>query len=68
MKKLVRLPKEGKITGMCAGLARYLEVDVTVVRVAVLAAVTLSGVVPGTVFYFVAALITPAKGEKNAKA
>lgn len=31
-KKLVR--KEGKILGVCAGLADYLDVDVTILRIA----------------------------------
>lgn len=64
LKKLMRRPAEGKITGLCAGLAKYFEVDVTVVRLVVLALVVLSGVVPGSVLYFVAALITPAEGAK----
>ena len=31
-RKLYSLPKEGKISGVCAGLARYFGVDVTVMR------------------------------------
>jgi phage shock protein C len=66
VKKLTRIPTEGKVTGLCAGIARYFEADVTVVRLIVLALVVLSGVVPGSVFYFIASLITPLEGDKNA--
>ncbi|PIJ51774.1 DNA-binding transcriptional activator PspC [Erwinia sp. OLTSP20] len=32
-RKLYRIPEEGKIKGVCAGIARYLEIPVTLVRV-----------------------------------
>lgn len=32
-KKLTRIPSQGKIAGVCAGLAKYFEVDVTLVRI-----------------------------------
>lgn len=63
MKKLVRDRSKGKISGLCAGIAEYAQIDVTVVRVAVLALVIFSGVLPGTLFYLIASLITPAEGE-----
>lgn len=34
-KKLWRIPQQGKIKGVCAGIAHYLEVPVTLVRVIV---------------------------------
>ena len=33
-RRLVRLPAEGRLAGVCAGLAAYLDVDVTIVRLA----------------------------------
>ena len=66
MKKLSRSTTDRKLTGLCAGMAKYFDVDVTVVRLAVLAVIVLSGVLPGTVFYFVASLITPTEGATNA--
>jgi phage shock protein C len=33
-RRLVRLPSEGRLAGVCAGLAAYLDVDVTIVRLA----------------------------------
>jgi len=32
-KKLYRLPKEGKIFGVCAGLSEYFSMDVTLMRI-----------------------------------
>ena len=59
-KKLYRIPEQGKITGVCAGLAEYLSLDVTLVRVlAVVAIFITSGV--AILIYFVAALIMPVK-------
>jgi phage shock protein C len=62
MKKLSRSTKDRKITGFCGGLAEYFDADVTVIRLVVLAVIVLSGVLPGTVFYFIASLITPNEG------
>ncbi len=62
MKKLVRSSKDRKITGLCGGLAQYFDADATIIRLMVLAIVVLSGVLPGTVLYFIASLITPAEG------
>lgn len=37
-KRLTRIPSQGKIAGVCAGLASYFEVDVTLVRILFLVA------------------------------
>lgn len=63
-RRLVRLPSQGRIAGVCAGIAAYLDVDVTIVR---LAWVTLS-IVPGAfiggvVAYIAACLIMPVSQE-----
>jgi phage shock protein PspC (stress-responsive transcriptional regulator) len=39
MKRLVLKQKDKKLTGLCAGIADYLEVDVTVIRLIVLTVV-----------------------------
>lgn len=54
-KKLVR--KEGKILGVCAGLAEYLDVDATVIRVAFVFSVLFAGF--GVIPYLILALIMP---------
>jgi phage shock protein C len=50
----------GKLFGVCAGIADYTGFDVALVRVCFLAAVFMSGgsVLP---FYFIAAMVTPTK-------
>jgi phage shock protein C len=45
-RRIIRIPEEGKIAGVCAGLADYFDVDVTLVR---LAWVILS-IIPGLLF------------------
>ena len=52
--------RHGKLFGICAGIADYTGFDVSLVRVAFLAAVFMSGgsVLP---FYFIAAMVTPTK-------
>src|SRR5438876_5277254 len=58
LKKLSR-PREGKrIAGVCAGVARYLEIDVTVVRILWLL-VTILPPVPGLVAYLVCWIAMP---------
>jgi phage shock protein C len=57
-RRLYRLAYDKKWAGVCAGLARYLDVDVTLIRIAVVAAFFCSG---GLVFlaYIVAIFIMP---------
>ena len=57
-KKLYRNTADKMIAGVCAGLADYLNVDPTVVRL-IWALVGLSGT--GLVAYLIAALIIPEK-------
>jgi len=54
-KKLLR--KEGKVLGVCAGLADYLDVDVTVIRIAFVFSVLFAGF--GIIPYLILALIMP---------
>lgn len=54
-KKLQR--KDGKILGVCAGLAEYLDVDVTVIRIAFVFGVLFAGF--GIIPYLILALIMP---------
>lgn len=61
-KKLYKNSAEGKIMGVCAGLADYFEVDVTLIRLLVLAIIFFSGIIPGIIFYFIAGIVMPEKG------
>lgn len=57
-KKLYRLPNQGQILGVCAGIAEYFDIDVTLVRIVTLisAFVTGGGMI---VVYFIMSLIIP---------
>ena len=57
-KKLYRSTKEKKIAGVCGGLAKYVSVDPTIVRL-IWALVTLFSVGLGLIAYIACALIVP---------
>ena len=57
-KKLYRVEQGKMLCGVCAGLAEYLNLDVTIVRL-IAAVIGLSG--SGILLYIVAALIMPVK-------
>ena len=63
MKRLVLKQSDKKITGLCSGIADYVDVDVTVVRLIVLTVIIMSGVLPGLFVYLIASAITPKEGE-----
>ncbi len=58
-KVLYRNTKNGKIAGVCSGLAEYLDVDVSLIRIVWLFFVIFGGA--GLMLYLIAALIIPAK-------
>jgi len=60
--RFYRDKRHGKVFGVCAGIADYTGFDVSLVRVAFIAAIFMSGcgVLP---FYFIAAMVTPTKPE-----
>ena len=49
-----------KLAGVCAGLADYFDLDVTLVRVLFAVAAFVTGIVPGVILYVVLALLIPA--------
>jgi phage shock protein PspC (stress-responsive transcriptional regulator) len=56
----MRLPGEGRVAGVCAGLAAYLGVDVTLVRLAwVILSIVPGAVIGGVIVYVVAWAIMP---------
>lgn len=66
MKRLVRPQNDKKLSGLCAGIAEYVGMDVTVIRLIVLTTVILTGVFPGLLIYIIASVITPIEGSHNA--
>ncbi len=60
IRRLTRSTHEGKIAGVCAGVANYFEVDVTLVRAAWLVFSIVPGaVVGGVLAYLLAWLVIP---------
>lgn len=57
-KRLYRIDEGKKIAGVCGGLAEFLDIDPTVVRL-IWALIGLSGT--GIVAYIIAALVIPVK-------
>jgi len=62
-KKLMRSRTERKIAGVCAGLAQYFDIDVSLVRILCFFIVLASGVFPGVVTYLLAWIIVPEERE-----
>lgn len=61
-KKLSKSIKDKKICGVCGGIADYMGMDSTIVRLIVLALILFKGA--GLIIYFVAALVMP-EAESN---
>lgn len=61
IKKLYRNPKNKVLAGIFGGLEDYLNVDATVLRLVFLLLVLITGIFPGVIVYFIAALIVPRK-------
>ena len=61
-KKLYKIEEGRKIEGVCGGLAEYLNVDPTLIRV-IWALVTLGSAGVGLIAYIICAVIMPKKSE-----
>lgn len=66
-KKLYRIPNQGKVAGVSAGLAEFVEIDVTLVRLVMLALIMFTGIIPGLIFYLLAIWLMPIKEESHGK-
>ena len=60
-KKLYRNKKEEKIAGVCAGLAEYFKIDVTIIRLIWVLFVLCAG--SGILAYIACALVIPEKPD-----
>jgi len=63
-KALVRSRKGRMVAGICAGIAEYFGVDVTLIRVVVAVVAVITGGA-GVLAYLVAWAIIPEEGEKS---
>jgi phage shock protein PspC (stress-responsive transcriptional regulator) len=59
----VRIPSQSKIAGVCAGIADYFDVDVTLVRALWLALSIVPGAIVGGVIAYVLAWIVMPEGQ-----
>lgn len=58
--RLIRHSAHGRIAGVCAGIAEYLDVDVTLVRLAwVILSIVPGGIIGGVIAYLAAWVIMP---------
>ena len=62
-RKLMRSHSERKIAGVCAGLAQYFNLDVSLVRILCVFLTAATGVCPGVVTYMLAWIIVPSEPE-----
>lgn len=67
MKKLY-LSEDKKISGLCGGIAEYLDIDASVVRLAWLLITVLTGIVPGVLAYVVGVIVVPKAPNTESKA
>lgn len=59
MKKKLTRSKNKIITGVCAGIADYFDLDPTIVRLGYVLLSIFTAVLPGVVFYIIASIVMP---------
>lgn len=59
-KKLYKDSQNKMISGVCAGIAKYFGIDVTIVRLAAVILSLLTAVLTGIIAYIICALVIPA--------
>lgn len=63
MKRLVLNQHDKKISGLCAGIADYFQIDVTIVRLITVVIALSTWFIPTILGYIIIASITPKEGE-----
>jgi phage shock protein C len=64
-KRLYLSSEDRKISGVCGGLGEYFEADPTLIRLGWIILTLATGIVPGIIAYFIAALIIPKHAEEG---
>ncbi len=59
-KKLIRMEDQKMIGGVCSGLADYLDIDISLVRILFVAVGIISAFLPMVLFYIIAWIVIPA--------
>jgi phage shock protein C len=67
MAKTLFLSEDKKISGVCGGLAEYLDIDAGIVRVLWVLITVSTGILPGVIAYIVAAMVIPKASESVKK-
>jgi phage shock protein C len=62
-KRLYKSETDKKLEGVCAGLAEYLDVDPTLIRLIYVVLTMVTGVIPGIIAYVIVAIIVPKESE-----
>jgi phage shock protein C len=63
MKKLKR-SSDSKISGVCGGIAEYMNIDPTVVRLGTVALAIFTAVIPVGLSYFIAMAVMPEESDE----
>lgn len=66
MKKLYRSTADRKIAGICGGIAEYLDIDPTIVRI-IAVLLLLPGGLPGFIPYVILWVVVPDKPDTNTR-
>lgn len=64
-KQLTRLPNDKIIWGICSGIAQYLDLDKTVVRIIMVIFLIFTGFFPIALLYVIAYFIMPVDPSSN---
>ncbi|HET9174325.1 MAG TPA: PspC domain-containing protein [Candidatus Saccharimonadales bacterium] len=65
-KHLYRSRTDTVVSGVCAGIAEYLHVDPTIIRLAWIIVTILTGILPGVFVYLLAVALVPKKPDGDA--
>jgi phage shock protein C len=63
MKRLYKSEQDKKLSGVCAGVAEYFNIDPTLVRAGYLFLTFITGFFPGLIAYIALSIIMPSKSE-----
>lgn len=61
MKKIYRIPEQGMLAGVCAGLSEYFELDVSIIRLLWVIGIFAAG--SAVLAYLVCAIVIPKKSD-----
>lgn len=66
-KRIYRSSQDRMIAGVCGGVARYFDLDVSLVRLGLVFLMLATGIGPMLLFYLLAALVIPPERRVNGR-